>query len=69
MLIHLNETLKFWSETDRVPYKNWLKPSLKALQQAFSMKNHTLIAQRPYGGVHNSTGHTPGVHNCKNLNK
>jgi len=46
MLIHLNETLKFWSETDRIPPKNWLKPRLKALQ-VLEMKNHTLIAQRP----------------------
>jgi len=69
MLIHLNETLKFWSKTDRVSPKNWLKPRLKALQHVLIMKNHTSIAQRPHARVHNSTGHAPGVYNCKNLNK
>jgi len=69
MLMHLNETLKFWSKTDRVSSKNWLKPKLKALQHVLILKNHTSTAQRPHAGVHNSTGHTPRVHNCKNLNK
>jgi len=31
------------------------------------MEKNTSIAQRPYAGVHNSTGHTLGVHDCKNL--
>ena len=69
MLKHLNETLKFWSETDRVPPENWLKPRLKALQHLLIMKNQTSTAQRPHAGVHNSTGHTPRVRNRKNINK
>jgi len=47
MLIHLKETLKFWSKMGRVSLKNWLKPRLKALQQVFNMKNHTSVAQWP----------------------
>jgi len=33
------------------------------------MERNTSIAQWPHAEVHNSTGHTPGVHDCKNLNK
>ena len=33
------------------------------------MERNTSIAQKPHAGVHNSTGHTPGVHDYKNLNK
>jgi len=33
------------------------------------MERNTLIAQRPHTEIHNSTGHTPGVHDYKNLNK
>jgi len=28
------------------------------------MERNTSIAQRPHAGIHNSMGHTPGVHDC-----
>jgi len=33
------------------------------------MERNASIAQLPHAGVHNSMGHTAGVHDCKNLNK
>jgi len=55
--------IKSWDETDRVSPKTGHFPRLKALQIKPATKstagNPTTL--RPHAGVHNSTGHTPGV--------